>query len=107
MMIDNAFPVQLGGGNNAIGFLRQYLGGRQSYEQAGEGIPDVGFEEQYAQEQGGPLVSRTIRYSPPNAILKAPDLDSPYMNQLIERGFKPLSPPKPSGPRGPQLPSFL
>ena len=40
MMIDNAFPVQLGGGNNAIGFLRQYLEGRQSYEQAGEDIPD-------------------------------------------------------------------
>ena len=47
---------------------------------------------------------RTIQYSPANAILKAPHIDSPYMDQLIERGFKPLQPP---GPRGPQLPGFV
>jgi len=107
MMIDNAFPVQLGGNNNTVGFLQQYVKGMQDYSQSGEGIPDFGVQEQYGQEQGGPLISRTIRYSPPNAILKTPHLDSPYMDQLIERGFKPLIPPRPAGPKGPQLPSFL
>ena len=53
-----------------------------------------------------PLVGdpRSIRYSPSNAILKAPHIDSPYMDQLIQRGFKPLSAPQ---PRGPQLPGFV
>jgi len=88
MMIDNDFPVQFGGKNNAIGFLQQYASGMQDY----------------SQEQGGPLISRTIRYSPPNAIIKTPHLDSPYMDELIRRDFKPLKPP---GPKGPQLPSFL
>lgn len=103
-MIDNDFPAQFGGKNNAIGFLQQYASGMQDYSQAGENIPDFGVKEEYAQEQGGPLISRTIRYSPPNAILKTPALDSPYMDQLIERKFKPLTPP---GPKGPQLPSFV
>ena len=49
---------------------------------------------------------RTIRYSPPNAILKSPDFDSPYMDQLLQRGFRPLSAPQ-APPSGPQLPGFL
>ena len=104
MMIDNAFPVQMGGNGNTIGFLQQYVQGMQDYSQAGEGIPDFGVQEQYAQESGGPLVSRTIRYSPPNAIIKAPHLDSPYMDKLFERDMKPMKPP---GPKGHQLPSFV
>ena len=107
MMMDNDFPMKLGGDKNTIGFLQQYVSGMQDYSQAGEDIPDLGIREEYAQEQGGPLVARTIRYTPPNAILKTPHLDSPYIEQLIERGFKTLMPPKPSGPKGPQLPSFL
>ena len=104
MMIDNAFPVQMGGNGNTIGFLQQYVQGMQDYSQACEGIPDFGVQEQYAQESGGPLVSRTIRYSPPNAIIKAPHLDSPYMDKLFERYMKPMKPPV---PKGPQLPSFV
>jgi hypothetical protein len=104
MMIDNAFPVQMGGNGNTIGFLQQYVQGIAARSQAGEGIPDFGVQEQYAQESGGPLVSRTIRYSPPNAIIKAPHLDSPYMDKLFERDMKPMKPP---GPKGPQLPSFV
>ena len=46
---------------------------------------------------------RTIQYSPANAILKAPHIDSPYMDQLIQRGFRPLSAPI----AGPQLPGFV
>jgi hypothetical protein len=93
--------------NKAIGHLREYVNGMQNYEQSGTDIPDFNVRTDYAQKQGGPLVSRTIRYSPPNAILKTPHIDSPHMEQLYERGFKPLMPPRPTGPRGPQLPSFL
>jgi hypothetical protein len=46
---------------------------------------------------------RTIQYSPANAILRAPHIDSPYMDQLIQRGFRPLSAPI----AGPQLPGFV
>lgn len=100
MMMDNDFP-------NALGFLQSYSKGLSQYQQQGESIPDFAVQNQYAQELGGPLISRTIRYSPPNAIIKAPHIDSPYMEQLYERGFKPLMPPKPAGPRGPQLPGFV
>ena len=100
MMIDDNYP-------DAVGFLQEYVRGGQSYEQAGTDIPDYGVAQKYEQERGGPLMSRTIQYSPPNAILKSPHMDSPYMDQLIERGFKPLMPPKPAKPKGPQLPSFV
>lgn len=90
--------------DQAIGYLREYVDGMRRYEQSGTDIPDFNVRTDYEQEQGGPLVSRTIRYSPPNAIIRAPHLNSPYMDQLIERGYKPLKPP---GPRGPQLPDFL
>jgi len=103
-MMDNDFPTAMANGGDSVGFLREYLKGFQSYQQAGTDIPEQSFRTDYGQEQGGPLVARTIRYSPPNAILKTPHLDSPYMDQLIERGFKPLKAP---GPKGPQLPGFL
>ena len=103
-MGDNDFPTVMANGGNGVGFLRKYLRGFQSYQQAGTDIPEESFRTDYGQEQGGPLIGRTIRYSPPNAIIKAPHLDSPYMDQLIERKFKPLKPP---GPKEPQLPSFV
>jgi len=103
-MMDNDFPTAMANGGDSVGFLREYLKGFQSYQQAGTDIPEQSFRTDYGQEQDGPLVARTIRYSPPNAILKTPHLDSPYMDQLIERGFKPLKAP---GPKGPQLPGFL
>jgi hypothetical protein len=107
MMMDNDFPTAMANGGDSVGFLREYLKGFQSYQQAGTDIPEQSFRTDYNQEQGGPLVARTIRYSPPNAILKTPHIDSPYMEQLYERGFKHLTPPKPSGPKGPQLPGFI
>lgn len=88
---------------DGLGYLQEYVAGMNQYQQAGTDVPDFGVRSDYAQEQGGPLVSRTIRYSPPNAIIKAPALDSPYMDQLIDRGFEPLPAPR---PRGPQLPVF-
>ena len=107
MMADNDFPTAMANGGDSVGFLRDYLKGFESYQQFGTGIPEENYRIDYGREQGGPLVARTIRYSPPNAILKAPHIDSPYMEQLYERGFKPLMPPKPPGPKGPQLPYFL
>jgi len=87
-----------------IGYLQEYVAGMNRYEQGGSDVPNFGVRSDYEQEQSGPLVARTIRYTPPNAIIKAPHIDSPHMDQLIERGFKPLQPP---GPRGPQLPGFV
>lgn len=98
MMIDNAFP-------NALGFLEAYTRGISKYSQSGDEIPALQLENEYAKQFGGPLISRTIRYSPPNAILKTPHLDSPYMDQLIKRGFKPLKAPTPI--KSPQLPYFV
>jgi len=44
-------------------------------------------------------------YAPRGAIIKAPHLDSPYMDEQIRRGFVPMTPPvrRP----GPQLPGFV
>ena len=103
-MVDNDFPTAMANGGDGVGFLREYLRGFENYQQEGTDIPERDIRTDYAQEQGGPLVARTIRYSPPNAILKTPHLDSPYIDQLLERGFKPLKPPV---PKSPQLPYFL
>lgn len=82
-----AFENSLDGsiGGRVEKFLSNFLGGDLA------GVPLVGDP-------------RSIRYSPPNAILKTPHLDSPYMDPLIERRFQPLTPP---GPKGPQLPGFV
>tara|TARA_R100000005_G_C4875663_1_gene129875 strand:- start:215 stop:637 length:423 start_codon:yes stop_codon:yes gene_type:complete len=42
------------------------------------------------------------KFAPSGAIIKAPHLDSPYMDEQIRRGFVPMTPP-PSRPPGPQL----
>ena len=41
-------------------------------------------------------------FAPSGAIIKAPGLDSSYMDEQIRRGFVPMTPPVPR-PRGPQL----
>ena len=43
--------------------------------------------------------------APRGAIIKAPHIDSPYMDEQIRRGFVPMTPPvrRP----GPQLPGFV
>ena len=42
------------------------------------------------------------KFAPSGAIIRAPHLDSPYMDEQIRRGFVPMTPP-PSRPPGPQL----
>ena len=44
-------------------------------------------------------------YAPTGAIIKAPNLDSPYMDEQIRRGFVPMTPPIQR--LGPQLPGFV
>ena len=41
-------------------------------------------------------------FAPPNSIIKAPHIDSPYLDEQIRRGFVPMTPP-PARPSGPQL----
>ena len=36
-----------------------------------------------------------------------PNLDSPFMDERIKRGFVPMTPPPPRGAGGPQLPGFV
>ena len=65
-------------------------------------------EELLASYLGEILVAGMPRYvkgtAPRGAIIKAPHLDSPYMDGLIQRGFQRPAIPRPAGP---QLPSFL
>ncbi len=78
MMIDNAFPVQLGDGGNAIGFLQQYVKGKQGYSQQSTDprIPTYGIQEGYAQELGGPLFQETLISGSPSFDLSVPDIPS-------------------------------
>lgn len=67
MMVDNDFP-------NALGFLKSYSKGLSKYDQAGEGIPDLSLQNQYAQEFGGPLVEQTMISGSPSFDLSVPDI---------------------------------
>jgi hypothetical protein len=67
MMMDNDFPT-------AIGFLQEYRRGLSDYSQAGEQIPDLRLQNRYAQEQGGPLVERTLISGSPSFDLSVPDV---------------------------------
>ena len=114
MMIDNAYPIQLGGdNNNAIGFLQQYVKGKQGYSQQSTDprIPTYGIQEGYAQELGGPLIDETLISADPSFDLRLPKTPagksfegvpnaSPEMlRKLMERKIK--------NPGGQELPGFL
>lgn len=56
------FPVMMNNSNlamnmasNPAGYLQQYIQGVLKHTQAGTGIPDFRVQQEYAQEQGGPL----------------------------------------------------
>lgn len=59
MMGDNDFPAVLGGSNPAVGFLQSYVKGQNYVKQSGPDIANFSVDKRYAQERGGPLVSRT------------------------------------------------
>jgi|688.fasta_scaffold429388_2 hypothetical protein len=76
MMIDNAFPVQLGSGDNAIGFLQEYVKAKRGYSQQSTDprIPTYGIQEGMAQELGGPLFQETLISGSPSFDLSVPDI---------------------------------
>ena len=71
----------------------------------------MGIVSNYMQPTPAPTelaeMPRYIRgnYAPPGAIIKAPHLDSPYMDEQLRRGLVPMTPPVRS--LGPQLPGFV
>lgn len=86
MMIDNAFPVQLGGNNNTVGFLQQYVKGMQGYSQQSTDprIPTYGIQEGYAQELGGPLIGETLISGAPSFDLS--DIERPGYGPEVAPG---------------------
>jgi len=42
--------------SNPAGYLQEYVRGIKKYAQEGTGIPNFGVQQEYAQEQGGPLL---------------------------------------------------
>ena len=55
--MDNDFPTVMA--NEPVGFLQQYLRGKNMYSQSGTDIPDFSTETGYEQDRGGPLISQT------------------------------------------------
>ena len=45
-------------------------------------------------------------YAPRGAIIKAPHIDSPYIDEQLRRGWVPMT-PSPARGGGPQLPGFV
>jgi len=52
------FPVMMNNSNlkNPIGYLQSYVQGMGAYGQKGPDIPDFRVQQEYAQQQGGPLL---------------------------------------------------
>jgi len=73
--------------DNAVGFLREYLEGKNYYSQAGPKIPSFSLQNQYAQESGGPLVSQQLISSTPSfEINERPSIDPDiYLPGLTRR----------------------
>lgn len=77
----------LGGG---IGFLREYVSGKQDYSQESKNIPNFPnfrFQNRYAQESGGPLTGETLISSSPSFDLTR-DIDHPIVDRWIEENMK-------------------
>ena len=50
----------------AVGFLQNYIEGRDYLSQAGTGIPSLELANQYEQKSGGPLVGQLLISSTPS-----------------------------------------
>ena len=111
-MGDNDFPTVITNGGQ---FLSGYMQRKGLYQQSGTDIPEGSMRYVVEQQLGGPLkgeveIAGQIRSlpgaTPANAIIKAPHIDSPFMDKLFERGMqRPSLPAKPKS--GPQLPGFV
>jgi hypothetical protein len=89
-MGDNDFPTVMG--NQGMGFLQSYLRGRQNYSQIGTDIPGRQYETEYAQEQGGPLVSEQVISSLPPAMTQDEFRQEVWNRQDRKRPEVPTSP---------------
>lgn len=89
-MGDNDFPTVMG--NQGIGFLQSYLGGRQKYSQIGTDIPGRQYETEYAQEQGGPLVSEQMLSGSPFPMTQDEFREEVWNRQDRKRPEVPTSP---------------
>jgi len=91
-------PAQ--GPNSPIRFYEDF-GQYMPYGPAGGGLPPTPMPD-LAQ------MPRFIRggSAPRGVIMKAPHIDSPFMDERIKRGFVPMTPPPARG-GGPQLPGFV
>jgi hypothetical protein len=77
---------------DGIGFLQSYLRGRQNYSQIGTDIPGRQYETEYAQEQGGPLVSEQVISSLPPAMTQDEFRQEVWNRQDRKRPEVPTSP---------------
>jgi hypothetical protein len=71
MMMDNDFPVALGG-VTPQGFLQSYTSGFNDYSQAGTNIPAMRLQNKYGQVGGRPLYDETTIAGSPSFDLKYP-----------------------------------
>jgi hypothetical protein len=79
--------------DSASGYLQQYVKGMQDYSQAGTDIPDFRVQDQYAQEQGGPLINETTVSKTPS-FETLPDIDSPVIDRDINQYRQQFGPSK-------------
>ena len=118
-MGDNDFPAVMANGAFLQGFMKKR--GMISEQETGNLHKRwltihskclVGPEVTEGKSTEGPLLAEMPRYvrgnfASPGTIIKAPHLDSPFMDERIRRGFVPITPSLPRGGAGPQLPGFV
>ena len=118
-MGDNDFPAVMANGDFLQGFMKKR--GMISEQETGQPAQSLAYNSQ--QMLGGPEVTKVTategpllaempryvrgNFAPPGTIIKAPHLDSPFMDERIRRGFVPITPSLPRGGAGPQLPGFV
>lgn len=73
-MGDTDFPTRLGNqmASNPAGYLQMYVQGMREHEQAGTGIPNFRVQQEYAQQEGGPLMQNYEVSGNPSFDVKMP-----------------------------------
>ena len=73
-MGDTDFPTRLGNqmASNPAGYLQMCVQGMRGHEQAGTGIPNFRVQQEYAQQEGGPLMQNYEVSGNPSFDLKMP-----------------------------------
>ena len=73
-MSDTDFPTVLSNrmAANPAGYLQAYVQGMSKHTQSGTDIPDLSIQQEYAQEQGGPLMENYKISGSPSFDVKMP-----------------------------------